>query len=135
MGNVGACRHCPIVANSATTRQMVVFSFDDRAYTAYKAGLLQRIARLIQSSVRLYSYLVLQGGLGGTREAAVIRINRGGLSPAEVEDVERPLSPNSDSRLDISNIESNLILALERYGHFMDEAIAAIDGVKVPPSQ
>jgi len=58
----------------------------------------------------------------------MIRINRGGLSSAEAGDVLKPLSPNTDSRLDISNIGGNLAVAIDRYGKHMDDTIAAIDG-------
>jgi hypothetical protein len=57
----------------------------------------------------------------------MIRVNRGGLSQAEINDILQPLSPNHDSSLDITNISGNFDVALERYGATMDDAIAQID--------
>ncbi len=57
----------------------------------------------------------------------MIRINRKGLSEAEEESIQFPLSSNNQTVLDITNIGPNLEEAWNRYGTVMEEVVEAID--------
>jgi hypothetical protein len=62
----------------------------------------------------------------------MIRINREGLTSKEVDNVLHPLASNTESKLEIGSIGTNLKAALDRYGSVMTETVAGID---VDPAQ